>query len=278
MCIIKEKINMIKPAFILTALLAVIPIYAEDPGKTESDFKLRHLFTYKHPVKKGDTEKKWNFSLFGGYTEKKGNTETERISYSAAYKYDDNITSFRASYNGFYGKTKNVKDENKGIGSFNFSYYMLWRFEFFAYSTVEYNEIIELIQRNNSGAGIKFIFIRNKYLLADLSGAPIFHYEKFEERDAEKDKRWSIRGRMELYPFDEDYMIRYLFNYIPAMDDSSNYRTIHDFAASKKIMGNIHFRAGYRREYNTYTKEILEKKPLLKKRDETLYMQIGITI
>lgn len=269
---------MIKLSFVLIALITAIPLYSADHYEAESGFKLRHIFAYEHPVKKGADEKKWDFSLFGGYTEKSGNTETERLNYSAAYKYDDNITSFRLSYNGFYGKTGDVKDENKGMGSFNFSYYMLWRFEFFAYSTAEYNEIIELTLRNNSGAGLKFIFIRNRYLLADLSSAPIFQYEKFEERDPEKDKRWSIRGRIELFPFDEDYMIRYFFYYIPAMDNSENYRTIHDLTASKKIMGNIHFRAGYRKEYNTYTKKILAEKPLLKKSDETLYMQVGITM
>jgi len=265
-------------AILLISLMAAIPLYADNQGDAGPGFKLKQIFSYEHPVKKGEDEKKWNFSLFGGYTEKKGNTETERLSYSAAYKYDDNIASFRVSYNGFYGKTKGIKDENKGTGTFNFSYYMLWRFEFFAYSTVEYNEIIELAHRNNAGAGLKFIFIRNRYLLADLSGAPIIQYEKFEERDAVKDKRWSIRGRIELYPFEENYMVRYFFYYIPAMNENDNYRTIHDFTASKRIMGNTHFRAGYRKEFNTYTKRILEEKPLLKKTDKTLYMQIGITM
>lgn len=259
---------MSKITYALTALLTALPLYAVDTAEIESGFMLKQIFSYEHPVKKGEHEKKWNFSLFGGYTEKKGNTETERLSYSASYKYDDNITSFRISYNGFYGKTKGIKDENRGIGTFNFSYYMLWRFEFFAYSTAEYNEIIELTHRNNSGAGLKFIFIRNRYLLADLSGAPIFQYEKFEERDAVKDKRWSIRGRVELYPFDDDYMIRYFFYYIPAMNERENYRTIHDFTASKKNNGEYTFQSGlqkgiqYLHKKNTCGKAASQKKPM----------------
>ena len=150
--------------------------------------------------------------------------------------------------------------------------------ELFLFSTAEYNEIIELEHRNNSGGGIKFLFIRNRYVLADLSAAPVYQYEKFEQNQAREEKRWSLRGRIELNPFNDEYMVRYYFYYIPEIGNSSNYRTIHDFSASKKIMGNVHFRGGYRREFNTYDKSILEQNPLLKKTDEIIYMQLGITI
>ena len=264
--------------YLLFIILCALPCFSAEEDTRARSFRFRDIFSYEHPVEKSDHEKKWYLDLFGGYTEKKGNTETERISYSGAVKYDNNITAFRISYNGFYGKTGGIKDENRGTGTLNFSYYLLWRMEVFIFSTAEYNEIIELEHRNNSGGGIKFLFIRNRYVLADLSGAPVYQYEKFEQNRAQEEKRWSLRGRIELNPFNDEYMVRYYFYYIPEIGNSSNYRTIHDFSASKKIMGNVHFRSGYRREFNTYDKSILEENPLLKKTDEIIYMQLGITI
>jgi hypothetical protein len=69
----------------------------------------------------------------------------------------------------------------------------------------DYNRITLLKHRNGTGAGAKIFFIRNNFLLIDLSGAPILQYEKYEEQTPEKNWRWSVRGRIEIFPTNDDF-------------------------------------------------------------------------
>jgi len=161
--------------------------YAEDTNSPEETFHLCDIFEYEHPVKKGEDEKKWSSVIAGSYIRKTGNTDTRRTNYSASIQYDDNITSFKAVFAGFYGETLDIPDENRGSITANYDRYLLWKMELFSYSTSEYNKITGLIHRNESGAGLKYVFIRNRYLLIDLSAAPILQYEKYEDVGPERD-------------------------------------------------------------------------------------------
>ncbi len=264
--------------FLLTLLNVALFADTETTSEDKDSFKLTDLFNYEKPARKGDDEKKWSLNISGGYTKKEGNTDSLNTMYSSFIKYDDNHTVLKLNYVGSYGKYAGIVNENKGTGTLNFDYFLFWRIEFFSYTMSDYNKITLLSHRNGTGAGAKFYFIRNKYLLIDLSGAPILQYEKYEEQTAEKHWKWSIRGRAELFPFDDDFTIRYYAYYIPSMNDKNNYRTIQDIYFYKKLAGALGFRAGYRRDFNTYDKKTFEEKPLLKKTDSTTYLQMTLTL
>lgn len=274
---LSEKFSIFALSLLILSASA-FAVETEDAVKEEKSFKLSDLFLYEKPVKKGDDAKKWFLNLSGGYTKKDGNTDSINTTYSSFIKYDDNHTVLKLVYNGSYGKYAGVVNENKGTGTLNFDYFLFWRIEFFSYTMSDYNKITMLTHRNGTGAGAKFYFIRNEYILVDLSGAPILQYEKYEENPAEKKWKWSIRGRVELFPFDDDFTIRYYAYYIPSMNDKDNYRTIQDFYFYKKLAGALGFKAGYRRDYNTYDKRTFEEKPLLRKTDSTIYLQMSLTL
>ncbi len=272
-----KKIIIPLAALIVSASTLLFAEDAEDKAP-ENGFSILDIFSYEHPVRKGEDEKKWNFSASGSYIQKKGNTDSLDTTYSASVKYDDTIISFKTSFSGAYGRTLGVKDENYGNLTLGFDWYMLWRLEFFSYSMSDYNEMTELRHRNDSGIGLKFILIRNRYLLMDISGAPVLQYEKHDELDELIDWRWSIRGRVEIFPFDSDFSIKYYTFYVQKMDDTANYRTIHDVYLYKKLIGVLGIKAGYRREFDTHTKEYFEQYPDVKKTDETYYVQASITL
>lgn len=270
-----------KKIFIAMLLLFIfqVVLFAQDgTGSDNVGFSIFDIFKYEHPVKKGEDEKKWSFNAGAGYMKKAGSTDTMDLNYSAGLKYDDNITNFRVNLLGFYGETKGVKDENRWTATGNFDHFLVYRLEFFSFTISDYNEITGLQHRNESGAGAKFIFIRNKYLLVDLSGAPVYHYEKFKDIESTEEWRWSIRGRGEIAPFDDNITLRYYAYYIPVFGDSDNYRLIQDVYLYIKIASAVGIKAGYRRDFNTYTPELLEANPLLKKTDETTYVQLSISI
>lgn len=251
--------------------------YSAEDKQPEESFRITDIFKYNHPVLKAENEKKWNFNLSGSYTQKKGNTETMRTSYAGTIQYDDNITSFKFTGQGSYGKTSGIKDEDRGSASLNYDRYLLWHFELFTYTISDYNDITGLVHRNNSGAGLKYVFIHNSYLLLDLSGAPVLQYENYEQVDTLVDWRWSVRGRLEVFPGDESFTFKCHSYYVQKMDDMKNYRTIQDLSVYKKLVGIVGVRAGYKREFDTHTKEYFAQNPLVKKTDTTYYCQASVT-
>lgn len=250
----------------------------QTPPADSSGFSIFDIFSYEHPVKKGGDEKKWSLNIGTGYMGKNGNTDSLDINYSASIKFEDNITAFKINFLGFYGETKGVKDENHWNAQGNFDHYLLSRVEFFSFTMSDYNEMIGLHHRNDSGVGLKLIFIRNNYLLVDLSAAPVYQYEKFDTMEKDDEWRWSVRWRGTILPFRDDITVRYYGYYIPELSNRGNYRLIHDLYAYFKLAESLGISAGYRRDFNTYTPELLTSKPELKKTDETTYLQLSITI
>jgi len=244
----------------------------------ETSFSFTDIFRFDEPVRKPDDTKKWFLNISGGYTGKQGNTNSINSSFGSFIKYDDSLTVFKLSYSGSYGKFAGVVNENKGTATANFDYYLLWRIEFFSYTMSDYNKITLLKHRNGSGAGAKVYIIRNKYFLVDLSGAPILQYEKYEQQPAKEDWRWSIRGRVEIFPFSDNFYIKYYAFYIPAIADKRNFRTIQELTLNKKIAESLAIKAGYRRDYNTYDKKSYIDNPNLKRTDSTTYIQASLTL
>ena len=122
---------MKKTALLFCLFFTAGSLYAETTPKEEKEFSFSDIFIYNSPVKKADDGKKFSLNLAGGYTEKKGNTESTATSYSFAVKYDDNITEFKISGFGSYGMLKGIVNDNKGSGVVNFDHYLFWRVEFF---------------------------------------------------------------------------------------------------------------------------------------------------
>jgi len=263
-------------------ILPFLPVFSSpafaDTSKNEANpFKLTDLIHYEKPEQKGADDKKWFLNLSGGYFRREGNTESFNYSYSGFIKYDDDHIVIKLNCSNYYGELAGFIYENRGTATINFDYFLFWRIEFFSYSMSDYDKITKLEHRNGTGAGLKFYLIRNNYLLTDLSGAPIYQYEKYEFKEADEDLKWSIRGRIELFPFDNDFSVRYYAYYIPSIKNRSNYRTIQDVSIYKKIASPLGIRAGYRRDFNTYDKESFEENPLLKKIDSTIYLQASLT-
>ncbi len=253
-------------------------LHAQELAENTKTFQFSDLFAYENPVTKGDNEKKWTFNATGGNTGKSGNTDTVTTTFGGALKFDNNITEFRIGYTGSYGKLKGVVNDNKGTGVVNFDHYLFWRLEFFSYTMSDYNRITHLAHRNGSGAGGKFFFIRNRYMKADISGAPIFQYEDFEDQQPDKQWRWSVRGRVQVFPIADRLSIKYYVFYIPVIGDREEYRTIQEFTVELGVTDKLLVKTGYYREFNTYNERAYQKNPLLKKTDSTVYMQAGVNL
>ncbi len=240
--------------------------------KTEEEpSSIRSFFSVMPAVKKGPDEKKWFFSLGGWYTKNIGNTDTMNTNMETSITYDNNISEFLISYMGFYGEAGGRINERKGSGILKFDHYIVPRIEIFFFTLSEYNTPARLRHRNNSGAGLKFVFIKNQLMKLDISGAPVYQYEEYIGEDATTDPRWSIRGRIKISPL-KQMVFSYTYFYIPEIDDGRTYRLDLDTYVSMQVSKYLFLKVGYLNKYN--------KNALLgtKKTDETYYAQISVKL
>jgi len=232
---------------------------AEEPG----------IFSFQAKPQKEPNEKKWFFDLAGMYKRKTGNTDTLDENISTELKYDNNVTAFEIMFNAFYGESNGVRDEKTGKGVIKLDHYIIPRVELFVFSQSEYNKPALLTYRNNSGAGAKFVFFQNPFWKVDLSGAPVYQYEDYENRDHIKEIRWSMRFRINLRPVDWLKLDMTAF-YVPEWNNAENYRTDISGSVTIFVVSHVSIKAGYINQYNT------NALPGTQKEDQTTYVQAGI--
>jgi len=244
-------------------------IVIKESEMKEPDTVQPGIFSFEPGTKKGPDEKKWFFDLAGMYNRKKGNTDTLNENISTELQYDNNVTAFELGFRGFYGESSGVRNEKNGRGVIKLDHYIFPRIELFIFSQSEYNKPALLTYRNTSGGGAKFVFFKNYFWKVDLSGAPVYQYEDYENRNYTNELRWSIRFRINTTPL-EWLKLNLTAFYIPEWNNPENYRT--DFISSMTVYvaKHVSIKAGYIHGYNT------DALPGTRKTDQTIYTQAGI--
>ena len=248
-----------------------LAVAAQEEGQEVIDKPVEKpgIFSFQAKSPKGTDEKKWFFDLAGMYKRKTGNTDTLDENISTELKYDNNVTAFEIMFNAFYGESNGVRDEKSGKGVIKLDHYIIPRIELFIFSQSEYNKPALLTYRNNSGAGAKFVFFQNPFWKVDLSGAPVYQYEDYEDRNYTTEVRWSIRFRINMKPADWLKLDMTAF-YVPEWNNAENYRTDISSSVTIFVVSHVSIKAGYIHEYNT------NALPGTQKENKTTYVQAGI--
>jgi hypothetical protein len=246
---------------------------AEDPivGTAGKNAPRESIFSYIHPAQKQGDDKVWFLTLGGMYERKLGNTDTLRSNFTGELKFDDEISSVILTFQGFYGTAHDVKTEDRGSAVVRVDHYILPRIEMFAYSWSEYNLMADLMHRNNTGAGMKLVFFRNYFWKMDLSGAPVYQYEKYRIREDTRDWRWSVRYRVLATPVNHT-VLSFICFYIPKIVDAADHRVVLDTKLTITITPELALGAGYIRNYNS------NPYPGTKGLDTNLYSQVALKI
>lgn len=272
MTIIKTIAASAVPLIVFFALLPAVYPQEKGTNTTASPADLwDKVFSYTSPIKKPPEKKKWFFNLAGLYMRKVGNTDNLNANMQTDINYDDNISELEISYRTFYSETKKKVYENKGTGLLKFDHYIFPRTEFFVFTQSEYSKAAKLSHRSNSGAGAKFNFFKNDYWKMDISAAPIYQYENYNDRDENTNFRWSFRYRIKITPI-KDITASFISFYIPEIDDFGIYRFTIDTYISIKLTEYIALKTGYIHDFN---KDAL---PGTKRYDDTTYAQISLNI
>ncbi len=229
------------------------------------------IFSYIAPRLKEADKKRWFYTLSGWYERKTGNTNTLRANGQTELLFSDTIAEFLISGRAFYGENRHEMNEDKRDGIIKYDRYLLPRLEFFTFSQSEYNKPARLAYRNNSGMGLKLVFVNNFFWKIDLSGAPLYQYEDFEDKDRTQQMRWSVRYRIHVTPV-ENVVYDFVCFYIPRVDDPEAYRFNLETVLKIKMATNLSFNAGYIYQYNR------NAFPGTQRVDDTFYTQLSLNL
>ncbi len=300
------RVRIIAVMVLFLALISTAFIYAQEPGADpqvtaeRSEDAARQItevktgrkaacafFSLDELKKKAADDKKIFFSLAAGLQSNMGNTDSFSVNGSTSFRYDNGYTSLILSYETFYGENDSIVIEHRGLGIVNLDHFVHPRVEIFAFSSAEYNEMSGLSFRNNSGAGAKIVFFRNRYLLTDLSGAPIYQYEKYSSRAESHEARASLRFRLKITPLDW-LLLQFTAFYIPTFYNGEDYRFNIDSFAQIRITSffipgiretetgcgksGLYFIGGYRRDFNNDAPRGTEKT------DHLVYLKVSLMI
>lgn len=242
---------------LLTLLLSSSILYSQEtqPEPKPND---PTLIGTVQPLKvKGPKDKKFFLTLGVGYSRAIGNTDTQDVDTNAHIKYDDGRMEFSLGADYHYGETSSVLSENNFSGIVMYDYYLHKRWEVFFFSKFEFDEIANLVFRNNTGAGIKFVIFKNWFWKMDISGAPVFQYQLISDNSETIDPRLSFRYRIKMKPWKFLTFNMVLF-YIPNMLNFEDYR--YEFDTSINIAlkeftqykgTGLFLKAGYKRKFNS---------------------------
>jgi|GEM_PF-4134908 len=232
------------------------------------------LFSTDLRKKKGKDDKHMFFSGNFKFAWFSGNSNPYRsmdenyfdIGFNLSTKWDNNITKVIATYKQSFFSWP-VKDEDTGqyfmeiqeAGTFLLSldHYIANRFELFTFADTERDDRLLLNIRFSAGAGIKFVFFRNKYWVLDFGVAPVFELTSFIGNETLKEFRLSGRIKTEFVIY-EFVRLGTKFFYIPNMFDFpddyrydlESYLAFYYFLDEKKTR-SIVIRFSYKRKFNS---------------------------
>ncbi len=222
-------------------------------------------------------EKRWFFTLGAWYEKKLGNTDMMRVNGSALVEFNNGVSEFIISWLQFYSEKNGDRFEENGTGIIKFDHYLISMLEIFLFSQLDYNIITGLRLRSTSGAGLKFVFFRNRYWTTDVSAAPVFEYERYTPDPTYRRFRASFRYRLKIRIMERLSLNGTVF-YVPLLDNFRKYRFNIDAEAVLNVTahadreGGVMLKGGYRRQYSTF---VLPKK---KKLDEFYYAQVQLKL
>ena len=214
------------------------------------------FFSYHPPTKKPKGQKRWFFIFSPKLNSFLGNNEILSFGGNAGLEYNDSILEVQAEYSAMYSRAQGELVAHIGNVVLRYDNYVFSRWEFFTFSRFTYDVMANLKVRNNTGAGMKFVAFRNRYLLTDISGAPVLQFEKYEQLDRTFDIRFSLRYRTNMF-LTKGISLNSAVFYIPAFYNFSDYRIELD--ASGKIelftlptLQSLHLIVSYTLRFNSF--------------------------
>jgi len=190
----------------------------------------------------------WSGFISGEGLYQSGNTNKLYLQSKGELKAD--LNNFEgilyASYG--YGEAKGRKDDNNFILSFTGDFFRTRKFTPFILQILEYNFAKGIDIKSQSGAGLKYTFIKNNKHKSSVSAAIIYDYTNLIQKPENYDMeiiRLSMRLKTRQELFDSRMILSFTGFYQPMMIDFSAHNIRIECSVDFPIVHKIYFRSSY---------------------------------
>lgn len=201
--------------------------------------------------------REWHYDASLDLTGKSGNTDKYRLgaSFDAELKGPNDTLAFFLEYE--QAETEDIKTEDRtaGGGSYEsfFSEFVGW----YVRTELETDVIDNIDLRSTSGAGLSYRVINEDHQsLVFRTGLGYLFTAYNNNADNESSATLDL-GLAHSYKFNDYFSMENALNFVPAIDDFSNYRVVHDsgFEIPVGSGDNWKIRMGIKNEYESETTE-----------------------
>ena len=147
-----------------------------------------------------------------------------------------------------YGESKGKKDDNSFTSSLTGDFFRSRMFTPFLLQIIEYSFAKGIDIRSQSGAGLKYTFIREKEHKSSISAALIYDYTNLAQKPGNYNVdilRLSFRVKTRQEILNSKLILSFTGFYQPALKDFSAANIRIDFSADIPIVSNFYFRSSY---------------------------------
>lgn len=199
--------------------------------------------------------REWRYEASFDLTGKSGNTDKFRLgtSLDAELKGPDDTLAFFFDYE--QAKENGNKTEDRTAGGASYESFFSEVLGWYVRTELESDPIDNIQLRSTSAGGLSYRLINHDHQTLVARSGIGYRYTAFEDNSADESSATLDLGLAHTYRFNETFKMKNDLTFVPAIDDFSNYRFVHDSGIEIPVGSgeNWKIRMGIKNEYESQT-------------------------
>ncbi len=197
----------------------------------------------------------WRYDASFDLTGKKGNTDKYRLGTSlvAELKGPNDTLRFFAEYE--QAEDNGNKTEDRTAGGFSYESFFSDVLGWYVRTELENDPIDNITLLSTSAGGLSYRLIKNDHQSLVARTGLGYRYTSFENKQEDESSATIDFGLAHTYRFKNHFKMKNDLTFVPAIDDFSNYRVVHDSGIEIPVGSgdNWKIRMGIKNEYESET-------------------------
>ncbi len=197
----------------------------------------------------------WRYDASVDLTGKNGNTDKFRLgtSLNAELKGPDDTLAFFFEYE--QAEEEEVKTEDRAAGGASYESFFSKILGWYARTELETDKIDNVKLRSTSAGGLSYRLINKDHQSLIARSGLGYRYTAYDNDDEDESSATIDFGLAHRYEYKDIFVMENDLTFVPAIDDFSNYRVVHDSGIEIPIGSgeNWKIRMGVKNEYESET-------------------------
>ncbi len=201
--------------------------------------------------------RKWQYDASVDLTGKSGNTDKYLLgsSFDAELKGPNDTLAFFLEYE--QAETEDTKTEDRAAGGGSYESFFSEVIGWYVRTELENDAIDNIDLRSTTGAGLSYRVINKDHQSLVFRTGLGYRYTAYDNNADNESSATLDLGLAYSYKFNDYFSMENDLTFVPAIDDFSNYRVVHDSGIEIPVGSGDHWkiRMGIKNEYESETTE-----------------------